>query len=381
MARTVTWNELRSLAAVEAKSGCAISLYLNLDPSLVPTEADAETRLNSLLDEAAKSEHAAQDGLTHDQRQGLRADFQRIRSYFDEEFVRDGSRGLAIFCAGLDRIWSTIALPDAVGDDVRVDRRLYLAPLASLVGRGTGAIVLAVSREQGRFYRMQAGRLEEDADLSDEQPRRHDQGGWSQSRFQRHVDELAAEHLRSVADELDRFVRQANGDLEVVIVAPEDSRAELANHLSAEVRAALAGWATAEAHAGASELLQVALPVLEERRAERERELLDRWREGAGRNARSASGWEETLAAASDARVDTLLAAESASRQAWRCPKCGRAGADAGECPLDGTPMERVEKGIDVAVHQTLLHGGTIHVVRHARDLDPVGGLGAILRF
>jgi hypothetical protein len=52
-----------------------------------------------------------------------------------------------------------------------------------------------------------------------------------------------------------------------------------------------------------------------------------------------------------------------------------------GSCPLDGTTMERSEAGLDLAVHQTLAHGGTVHVIRDRRDLEPVGGVAALLRF
>ena len=56
MARTITWDELRDLAGFEAEKGCAISLYLGLDPSVTPTPGDAVTRLHSLLDEAARGD-------------------------------------------------------------------------------------------------------------------------------------------------------------------------------------------------------------------------------------------------------------------------------------------------------------------------------------
>jgi hypothetical protein len=39
------------------------------------------------------------------------------------------------------------------------------------------------------------------------------------------------------------------------------------------------------------------------------------------------------------------------------------------------------ENGVDVAVHKTLGHGGTVHVVRDRQDLEPVGGIAALLRF
>ena len=59
MARTVTWDELRDLAGFQAEQGVAISVYLDLDPSPLRAAGDAQTRLNSLLDEASK-----RNGLT-----------------------------------------------------------------------------------------------------------------------------------------------------------------------------------------------------------------------------------------------------------------------------------------------------------------------------
>jgi peptide chain release factor subunit 1 len=380
VARTITWDELRDLAGFEAEKGCAISLYLDLDPSVAPTAGDAQARLNSLLDEGAKADGANRRVLSHDQRQGLKADFDRIRNYFEAEFSRDGAHGLAIFCAGLDNVWRPLPLTEPVADRVSVGRQLYLAPLVPLVGRGEGALVVVVGREQGQFYRLQAGRLAEVADLFDEQPRRHDQGGWSQARMQRHVDKLAEEHVREVAGELDRLVRRLRGP-QVVVIATEDLWAEFLGHLSPEARASVVGWTHAEAHASAPELLAAARPVLERWRKEKELAAVERWREEAARNGRAASGWADTLAAASDGRVDTLLFQDGVRRPAYQCPACGRAGAEGGKCPLDGTSLEEAEDGLDLAVHQTLVHGGTVWALEHRRDLEPVEGIGALLRY
>jgi len=379
MARTVTWEELRDLAGVQAEQGLAISLYLDLDPSAAPTAGDAQTRLNSLLDQGAKANGAGKDDLTHDQRVGLREDFERIRRYFEVEFRRDGAQGVAVFCAGLDGVWRSLPLTETVPDGIRLGHELYLAPLVPLVGRGEGAFVVVPGREQGRIYRLRAGRLEELADLSERQPRRHDQGGWSQANQQRHIDELAQEHLRRVAEELDRRVRLAGA--QVVVVASDDTWSEFEGLLAQETRAAVAGVAHAEAHAQPAELLAAAEPVLERRRAEREAELVERWREEAGREARASSGWAATLEAASDGRVELLLYQDGASRPVRRCPACGRL-ATAGEiCPLDGAAFEDVDDGLNLAVQRTLAHGGTVWALSDRRDLDPVEGIGALLRF
>ena len=105
-------------------------------------------------------------------------------------------------------------------------------------------------------------------------------------------------------------------------------------------------------------------------------------REEAARNGRATPGWEETLQAASDGRVELLLVQEGVDRPAYVCPACGRAQAMDGSCPLDGTTPQPADAGLDLAVHQTLTHGGTVEVIGEAhRDLEPVGGLAALLRF
>jgi peptide chain release factor subunit 1 len=378
MAGTVTWIRLRELAAFRTDKGCAISLYLNLDPSEVPTPRDAQSRMNALLAEAEKTDRSE---LRHDARGGLANDFRRIARWFDDEFERDGARGVAVFAAGLDNFWDTLSLAEPVPDSVRVGRDFFLAPLVPLVARTDGTIVAVVGREQGHLFRLRAGHLDELAEHFDEQPfRQHDQGGWSQARYQRHIEKLVQEHLKGVAQELDRSRRRLQRP-KIVLVCSEEMRSEFTNSLSKEAREAIVGWAPAEAHATAAEVLDTVAPVLDQAQAKDEAETIERWREEAGRNGRATSGWGETLEAASDGRVEVLLFQEGADHDAHRCPACGRAALDGGNCPLDGTRLERVDAGLDLAVHQTLAHGGAVWAIRHHNDLAPVEGIGALLRY
>ena len=377
---TVSWDTLRQLAGYKAQRGCAISLYLGLDPRQAPTAGDVDTRMRSLLNEAEKIAGADGDGLAHDEKQALKADFDRIRSWFGSDFDRDGVQGGAVFAAELDGLWSPLPVSRPVADGVRVGRRLYLAPLVPLARHRDGALVAAVGREKGELYRLRDGRLTPLADRTEEQPSQHDQGGWSQARYGRHIENLVLWHLKDVAEEVDRHVRRLNAP-PVVLVASEEARARFTDLLSQESRSALAGWATAEAHASPAELLEVVTPVLDAWLTRQETDMLARWQEEAGRGGRATTGWADTFEAASDARVEVLLHQEGANREAWLCPQCGRASAEAGSCPLDGAELLHTPDGLDAAVHQTLAHGGLPFAVRQARELAAAGGVGALLRF
>jgi peptide chain release factor subunit 1 len=380
LAGTITWELLRELARFRAEKGCAVSLYVKLDPREAPTPRDVDTRVNSLLTAAARRQEERRSSLTHEQREALKRDIERITRWFEDGFDRDGARGIAVFAAGLDNFWSTLALPDPVSDEVKINAELYLAPLTPFVGRGDGVLVGVVGRERGEVFRLESGQLREIADETEDVPGRHDQGGWSQSRYERHIDTIVARHWQRVADTLDRCVRE-QVDCRVVLVGAEDIRSDFEAGLANDVKARLIGWASAEAHAGPPEIRDSVKPIVDRWWAGREADVLERWREHAAKNSRASAGWEQTLEAASDGRVELLLVQAGADHPAYQCPACGRAQIADGSCPLDGTTMESRENGFDLAVHQTLAHGGTVHVVRERHDLDPVGGVGALLRF
>lgn len=78
--------------------------------------------------------------------------------------------------------------------------------------------------------------------------------------------------------------------------------------------------------------------------------------------------------------MELLLHQAGVKRDAYRCPACGRAAAVATTCPLDGTTMEHRDDGLDLAVRLTLAYAGDLLAVER-QDLDPVEGIGAILRF
>ena len=112
---TVTWEILRELASFRTEKGCAVSLYVDLDPSTAPTPADVETRFDSLLNEAEKKAESRSFG--HERKQALLRDLNRIRVWWDADFDRDGIQGVALFASSLDVLWRTLPLPEPVACD------------------------------------------------------------------------------------------------------------------------------------------------------------------------------------------------------------------------------------------------------------------------
>src|SRR3954469_16724557 len=358
----MTWNLVRELADFRSSEPTALSFYMRLDPTESPTPQALSTRFNSLLTEVEKT--YLSNGAEPDRQISIRSGLERVREWAAGEFDRDGVRGVAVFVSTDDDYWRVVPMRDPVDDHVEVDRQFAVAPLLHLV-REDDVFVVLVDRERGTVFRLADGRLQEIADESDEVPRQHDQGGWSQARYQRHIEQLVKEHLKAVGGELAGEVRRA-GKPQLVIVAPDELRSEIEAHLSAETRDSIIGWGRAEPHSTPTELLTVVQPIVADARDARRRDELARWQEQLARGGRASAGWHDTLEAASDARVELLLANRIAGATAYRCPDCLRATAEPGNCPLDGTRLEEHD-ALDLAVHQTLVHGGRVEMLDEGR--------------
>ena len=101
-----------------------------------------------------------------------------------------------------------------------------------------------------------------------------------------------------------------------------------------------------------------------------------RWtgcRPGVGTGGRGAAGIAEVLDALNQARVETLLIAEN-----FQIP--GRVDFQAGlllpEGRDEGEPVDNI---VEPAIEKAIEQSANAMVVRHHTDLEPIGGIGAVL--
>lgn len=382
-----SWNRLRQLAAVRLDKPLALSVYLDLDPRETSTIPDLATRVNALADETAKLVRAQAAKLEHDEAAALKTAQERLADYLSSFDHGDHPgrhvHGLAVFAS--PGLLEPVLLPDTVADKVCLEPAFHLSPLVAQAS-GREGLVVFVSREQGRVYLTRGGSVRELDDLTEAVHSQHDQGGWSQARYERSIDNEVRDHLKLVAAALGELSRQERRPL--ALVGTEELKGDFLRrleHESPETAGLVAGWAVAEAHTGGEGLRQVAEPVFAEWWARQEAELVDSWQEAVGKGARGTGGWADTLAAASDGRVEVLLYEDSPGRvkmtSAYECPTCGRGAASSGPCPLDGGTMRQVENAADLAIRETLRYGGKVWALRYDPRLVAVEGVGALLRF
>jgi peptide chain release factor subunit 1 len=372
-------DKLRELAELRFDRAKVLSLYLNLDPSEFATQQARSTEIRSLLDEADRRTRNGED-FGREEQAALRADVERVTDFFKGGGDFKGAQALAVFCCGPADLFEVIKLPRPLESGVAIGDSPFLEPLTDLAGSGEWAVFL-VSRKTARILRGSRERLDEVARLSDDVHRWHDQGGWSQARYQRGIEKEAQDHVKSAADALFRRFRRRPFD-GLLIGCPEELASEVEARLHPYVREKLVGRIEVEVENSTPEqVLAAAGERMEAEDRRRERAALDRLAEGLGTGERAAAGLDDVLDALNQRRVEVLLFEQGFSAPGVVCQSCGWTGSEASTCPVDDSEVEERDDIVENAVQLALTQSADVIPVRHHDDLDGKGSIAAVLRF
>ncbi|HEY0631449.1 MAG TPA: Vms1/Ankzf1 family peptidyl-tRNA hydrolase [Thermoleophilaceae bacterium] len=375
-------DRLRELAVLRPEGARVLSVFLNLDPAEFAEPPARASEIRSAIDELRRLSRET-DGLDHDAKVALRADVDRI-SDFLSSFSPKGAHGVVVYACGPADLFEVIRLPRPIETRAVIDDSPLIEPLAELIGAGSWLVVL-VNRQTGRMFLGDRERLEEIDVIVDDVHGQHKQGGWSQARYQRSVDEDVQDHLRGVAEAAFVHFKRAPFD-NLLLGGPQETLSDFEPKLHAYLKERVAGRVDVDVeNSSADDVRSAAAAKIEEHERRREREALDRLQEGISTGGRGAAGLEDVLEALNERRVETLLLDPGFHAAGCTCPQCGWVGPPVGgACPADGTPVESRDDVVESAVELAMVQNADVLVVRdedNQRELQSHGQIGALLRF
>jgi peptide chain release factor subunit 1 len=368
-------DQLRSLAELRLDRPVVLSLYLNLDPSQFATPPARKTSVRSLIDEAERRLRE-RNGLTHEDKTALQASLERASDFLENNLPSDGAHGLALFASERNDLFEALKLPRAVPNRVAIGHSPLVGPLARIARRERWCLAL-VNRRDARIFRGSPDGLREIQQIHDAVFGQHDQGGWSQARYQRGIEKEKDDHLKNTGDALMRhFKRQpferliTGGPREVVT----DFEQKLHHYLSER----LAGRIEVDVeHSNADGVLEAARPLIEKLEHQRERDALEKLGE------RGACGLNDVLPPLNERRVELLILDEQfGGVTGVQCLECGWLGLEGDRCPADGSELTQLEDLTEAMIELSVQQAADLLAVRHERAaLETHGGAAALLRF
>lgn len=360
---------LQELAGFQTtqKSARVLSVYLNVDPRTRTTD-EYRLALRHLL-ESVQAQAAADDRA-------------RIESYVDKEYDRH-SRGLAIFSEADEGLWHAFSLMVPVHDTIFVGLRPYLKPLGDVLDTFARYGVALVDKEGAHLFVFHLGVLESATGVAGEDIKRHKQGGWSSSRFQRHEDAAAYRNLKEASEMIGEFVRE--GQVRRLILGGTDANvAHFSALLSRNAQQAVVGTISADVTASPTEIGDLSLSLIHEISAERKAGLVEHLITTAAKGGPAALGLSNTLVAVLAGRAYHLVMDDEFSAQAIRCDHCGYVGTEetpSKACPLCGTTLRILPDAADSLVRWAIEQDIELTMASNNPSLQAAGSVGALLRY
>ncbi len=352
MADTLTRTRLRQLAERTPERGRVLSVYLNLDPAEFATPPARASAITSVLNDAQHKVEDIDSDLPHDDRMALRADIDAVREVLQQPSIADaGTRAVAVFACGPAGLLETVRIRRSVESRVVIDATPYVEPLARSLAGSLWCVLLA-NRRMARIFTGTPEQLDESDRIEDNVHSQHRQGGWSQARYQRSVEEDVRDHLAHTAGVVfDLFKRE--GFEHLLIGAPDETLGDLERSLHPYLKERLRGRVRLDVENSSLDHVRAeAARGIEEHQRRHERELLDRLEHGLAAGGRAAAGVEDVLSSLEERRVDTLLLGEG-----FRA---------------SGVAERATEKALECSAE--------VVVVQH-HDLTPHDGIAALLRY
>jgi hypothetical protein len=347
-----TGDLLRALAGREPTHLPVLSIYLDMRPQATGQSPGRRASLTILKDRFSEIESTL--GPRGDDLESFKADQERIRTFLDEEFDRS-AEGLAIFACSGTGLWETLDTGVPFEDEVAVGPVPQLFQLARLLDDHETAVVAVVDTNTARLFLSRIGHLDElpGPDEDSVHHRKRSTGGWSQARYQRHIDKHHEDFAREAADTIARLVDRYDAG-RVLLAGDEVALAPLRAALPDTVTERVGEILRLDIRTSPDELAEEIRPVLERMEAEASESVADLVLEAVRAGGLGVAGRKGTRRALEIGQVDRLVLAANGS-------------------------LDEDERNELIRLASTT--AADVEIVEGHGGLERAGGVGALLRY
>ena len=380
-------EQLDRLAAFEPAPYPVVSLYLNTQPDQhgrdnfqTFTKKELKARLQTYGDKTPD-----RDSLDHD--------VERINNYLESE-LQPSANSVVIFACHAGELFEAVQLDAPIEDHwLSIADRPHLYPLARLVSQFQPYAAVLADTNSTRILVVAQNAVSGAQSINGVKTRRTSQGGWSQARFQRHIENYHLQHIKDVIEALDRTVTRDR--IEQIVVAGEPVvlsliREQMPKHLAEkivdELKTDLAGSPD-------DEVIRAALETMRKVNERTDREKVDAAVGAYRAGGLGVVGTDQTLLALTNGQVDELLLTASLASLGTLHKTPAAVMAMANDAGLAEPAVETVVAGeaaradigtvqlADELVARARQTAARVTFIEDASLLEAYGGVAALLRF
>jgi peptide chain release factor subunit 1 len=372
-------EQLDRLAALEPAPYPVVSLYLNTQAG----QHGRDQHQAFIRKEFKARSRTYPPGSP--ERDSLDRDLEQIGRYLQSE-LRPSANGVAIFACSAGELFEAIQVDTAIGrHSLHIGAQPHLYPLARLESQSPRYAAVLVNSHIARILVFAAGNLVGERDVVGVKTRSTSQGGPSQARYQRHIENFHLQHAKEVIDTLDRVV-QNEGITRILLSGDEVIMPVLREQMPKHLAAKIVDHVRLATHAPLADVIEASLAAMRRLNERTDREKVDAAIGAYRAGGLGAVGPEDTLAALNAGQVDELLISGSLRDMRGTDMTANDAlnaepavePVSAGEAEEAGPQVVRLADDLIAKAKQT---AAVITFIEDPSLLARHGGVAALLRF
>lgn len=290
---------LQKLAKVTATDKPFISIYLNAEAN-----EHGKDEFDSFLKKQL-SVHQEKFAEESEERESYDADMAKINEYAAN--IKPSANGVAIFACSAEDYFEVyeFSVPFEK-NQFFTQSKPSIYPLARMIDQNPQFAVVLADSNSAKILVMQRGRILENEEIDNATQSRSEAGGWSQMRFQRHVDDIRQKHAKEVIDDLEKIVREEDirqivlaGNKDVVIPLLKEEMNDFLTERHV-------GTIRLEIEASDAEIMEAAESAIKQNDTLEDKEKIDMLNEENYDGGKGITGVAKTLQALANGQVQEL---------------------------------------------------------------------------
>jgi peptide chain release factor subunit 1 len=378
-------TEIKKLARIEEGPYPFFSLYLN-------TRWDSEQQRERIrlftkneLKKGAdqiKGKEGWQKAYLEDQKQIEGFVEGLVRRSYDE-----GVDGIAIFSCSGTTTFLTYPSIMPFENQFFLSGLPVLRPLVRLSSQYQETLAVMVETDSAKLFEISLEGLLAESSIESYVPGRHDQGGWAQMRYQRHIRDHMNKHHREVSEQLTELFDTGKWR-RVVLIGQDRTLANFKSFLPERLKQQIADTFSVDFFEERSRVLRRIFDRLMQREREEVSRQIKELKERTPQRGRATLGLDGTLEALNQGQIQTLYLLASFNLMGGRCSQCGSLALThphppappSASCPFCKGSLRGIHLGEEM-MRSVIRQDGEVTWVEENITLKENDGVGASLRF
>jgi Peptide chain release factor 1 (eRF1) len=369
------YNFLQKLLDFEAGQGPIISAYLDTSVN------ENGKRTFDVVLRKQISDHLDTFPDGSDDRNSYEQDAEKIINFLKD--LDPSTQGVAIFGCSSAGLFRTYDFQVPFEENLFfVFDRPHLYPLIKLVSQNRRFAVVQADTNSAHIYVFGRGEVFSREDIQNEKTNRSEVGGWSQMRYQRHVDNFHQQHAKEVMAELEKLVR--NERIERVILAGDETVIIpiLQGELSKELEDKIIGTMPLNVNAPEHEVLEAAEKIVHQHETFEDMKVIETLKEQDYENGLGVTSIGNVLPALLNGQVQELYVTTNFDSIDYNIGQVNKIFKDyAPGIDEDLPSAKRTGLVIDEVLRLAAQTADDIRFIEDDNLLKEAGGVGALLRY